>query len=214
MSARRAWTAAEDRVLRDRYSNSRTSDLARLLGRSERCIYDHAYTLGLRKSAEYLASPAAGRLDGIRGSSTRFKAGAPAWNKGQSYRAGGRSAETQFKPGQRPHTWLPVGAYRVNANGYLDRKITDTGYTPRDWVGVHRLVWSEAHGPIPAGHVVVFQPGRRTTQLGLITLDAVECISRAELAARNTIHRYPREVRGAIKLAAKLRRRIDEQEHR
>jgi hypothetical protein len=35
----------------------------------------------------------------------------------------------------------------------------------RNWVAVHRLVWEQAHGPVPPGHIVVFRPGRHTTDL-------------------------------------------------
>jgi hypothetical protein len=72
------------------------------------------------------------------------------------------------------------------------------------------MVWIEAHGPIPRGHVVVFKPGRNSTVLEDITADGLECISRQELAARNTIHRYPPALKQAIRLAAKLRRKLDE----
>ena len=58
---------------------------------------------------------------------------------------------TQFKKGQMPTTWMPIGSYRVNGDGYLDRKVSDTGYSPRDWRPVHQLVWIEAHGEILSG---------------------------------------------------------------
>jgi hypothetical protein len=123
-------------------------------------------------------------------------------NKGiKGYQAGGRSAQTQFKKGSVPCTWKPIGSYRVNADGYLDRKVTDTGYPPRDWAAVHRLVWIEAHGEIPAGHVVRFRDGMKTTDPQLLTVDRLECISRKENALRNAWHAtWPpelKEIKGA-----------------
>ncbi len=112
------------------------------------------------------------------------------------------------------NTWKPVGTYRINADGYLDRKIKDEGRPQDRWERVHRLVWIEHRGPIPEGHIVVFKPGRRTTDLEAITVDALECITRRELAARNTIQRYPPELQSAMRLAGKLRRRIHDAEHR
>jgi hypothetical protein len=117
-------------------------------------------------------------------------------------------AQTQFKDGSRPHTWVPVGSYRINGDGYLDRKVNDLpGPNTVRWKPVHRLVWSDAHGPVPEGCTVVFKPGRRTTVLELITVDAVECITRAELMARNSIHNLPpalveiHQLRGTLKRA-------------
>ena len=66
-------------------------------------------------------------------------------------------AETQFKPDTRPHTWKPIGSTRLSREGYLQRKISDTGYPPKDWVGVHILMWQEAHGPLPKGFAVSFR---------------------------------------------------------
>ncbi len=57
--------------------------------------------------------------------------------------------ETMFKKGQVGTRFMPIGSERINADGYLDRKVSATGYPPRDWVAVHRLLWIEHHGPIP-----------------------------------------------------------------
>lgn len=207
---RTPWTAEQLDTLRRLYAMTPTIQIAELIGRPLRATYAKATELGLRKAPEYFAAHQAGRTVGDRGRATRFQPGQTPWNKGTSYRPGGRCAETQFKPGQRPHTWRPVGTYRVNADGYLDVKITDDGRPQDRWERVHRLVWIEANGPIPRGHVVVFRPGRKSTVLEDITADALECISRQELAARNTIHRYPPALKQAIRLAAKLRRKLDE----
>ena len=140
---RRPWTEADRDLLRRHFPTMPTPELATLLGRTISTVYQNAYKLGLRKSDTYFAAGLGGRTGDGRGAATRFKPGQPSWNKGQRYIAGGRSAETRFKPGQLPHTWRPVGAYRIRADksgGYLEQKITDTHYTPRDWVPVHRLV--------------------------------------------------------------------------
>lgn len=209
---RNTWTPEQVEMLRMLYPMTPTAVIAELIGRPLRATYEKAASLGLRKAPAYYRAHRAGRTDGERGRSTRFQPGMTPWNKGISYDAGGRSPETQFKRGNRPHTWKPVGTYRVNADGYLDRKITDDGPAHKHWERVHRLVWIEAHGPIPEGHVVVFRPGRFSTELAEITLDALECISRQELARRNTIHRYPEPLKRVMRLAGRLRRKISEQQ--
>lgn len=206
------WTPEQLDTLRRLYAMTPTDEIARQIGRPVRATFEKAYALGLRKAPEYYQANRAGRTGDGRGAHTRFQPGQTPWNKGTSYRPGGRCAETQFKPGQRPHTWRPVGSYRVNADGYLDRKVSDTGYPPRDWVGVHRLVWIAANGPIPRGHVVVFRPGRRTTNVDEITPDALECISRKTLIERNTVHRHGPEIARLVQLRGAVNRQIRKHE--
>lgn len=206
------WTPTEIEMLRRNYPHVQTVVLADAMGLTVGKVYQQAARHGLKKSAEYLASEVACRLrrgDNL-GAAFRFKPGQVPFNKGTRFVAGGRSAETRFKPGSKPQTWMPVGTYRVNADGILDLKVADTQPSRLGWVGVHRLVWEKAHGPIPSGHAVVFRPGRKTADLAAITEDALECLSRADLARRNSIHRYPPALKQAMRLASKVRRQIDE----
>lgn len=208
---RRYWTDAEVERLVAAYPTTPTKVLAAALGHSVASTYGKAFELGLKKSAEYLAGPDACRLrrgDAI-GASTRFQPGIVPWNKGERFVAGGRSPETRFKPGSKPHNWLPIGSHRLSKDGTLQRKATDTGYPPRDWVSVHQLVWVEANGPLPAGHVVVFRPGRRTTDVEQITPDALECVSHAELMKRNSFHRLPKALAHCVQLRGAITRQIN-----
>ena len=108
----------------------------------------------------------------------------------------------------RSPTWLPVGSTRVSADGYLQRKISDTGY-PRDWKSIHILLWEEHVGPIPTGHCVCFKDNNKQN----VVIDNLELITRAERMRRNSIHRYPPELKSAIRVISKLKRTIQEVEH-
>lgn len=211
------WTAEEDAVLRDLYPTTPAKVVAARLERPLPAVYARANTFGLHKAPTFLASPASGRTTGLQGRDTRFKKGMTPWNKGTHYTAGGRSAETRFKKGtlngRAVQLIQPLGAYRVNADGYLDRKVRPDGPPQGRWKAVHRLVWIEAHGPIPTGHVVCFKPGRYTTELEKITPDALELVSRVELMSRNTLHRYPKEIALAIQLRGALVRKINAREN-
>lgn len=208
--SRKPWTEVEIELLRRNYADSLTTDIAAALGRSVLLVYSKANKLGLRKSAQFNASSQSGRLlkGGTLGQANQFKPGLVPWNKGKHYPASGRAVTTQFKPGQKPHTWVPIGSYRI-ADGILQRKCTDTGYSPSDFVSVHRLVWEAANGPVPAGHVAAFKPGRKTTELERITLDAVELLSRAQVMARNSVHRLPKQLVSLVQLRGVLNRRIN-----
>ena len=205
----RAWHAGEDGRLRALYPDFSTKKTARILGRSLFSVYGRAWNLGLKKSAAYLASPAANRLrrgDNV-GAAYRFKPGHVPFNKGlKGWSAGGRSVTTRFKKGQSSPRWkhITIGSTRVSKDGYLQKKMSETGYPPRDWVGVHILLWQEAQWPIPPGHCVCFKDGNKRN----IRLENLELVSRAENMRRNTIHRYPPELKKTIRLAGKLRRTL------
>lgn len=200
------WTAIDEEMLRQFYPHWPTALLAQAFGRTEHAVGQRAVLLGVRKSAEFMAANPCGRFQ---------PGGAPA-NKGlrRPGWAPGRMAEHQFRPG-RPahlaHNYRPIGSYRVDCSGILQRKVTDDPsiMPAQRWRSVHRLVWEAAHGPVPAGHVVVFVDGRRSTVPEEITLDRVELISRAELQRRNSIHtRLPEDVVQVIRLKAALKRKI------
>lgn len=211
MTVRGVWSAAELEVLALFYAEAPTSLLAATFDRPIEDVYRKARALGLRKSDAFRRDPKRSQCtDGTRGKETRFKPGHQSWNKGTKGLVLGGAA-TQFKKGHRPHTWVPVGSYRINGDGYLDCKLNDDpGPNTVRWKPVHRLVWEAAHGPVPPGHVVVFKPGRKTTDLALITLDAIELIARRELMARNTVHNLPPELVSVVRLRGVLVRKINQ----
>lgn len=207
---RRPWSAVDLVTLDHCYPGYKTEVLAEIFGRTLSQVYNMAAKRGLRKSPEFLASPAAGRTNGGQGAGTRFVKGLTPWNKGISFNPGGRSVEARFKQGQKPKNTLPVGSYRITKDGTLQRKIGEAGgNNSMRWRGVHELVWVEANGPVPPKHIVVFMPGMRTAELAEITLDKVECISLAENMKRNTLHRLPKELAELAQLRGALNRQIN-----
>lgn len=99
----------------------------------------------------------------------------------------------------------PVDAERLRNDGYLIRKVTDTGRGLRDWKEVHVLVWEEANGPVPPGHIVIFGDGDKSN----VQLENLECISRREHIARHSIINLPDELKEVIWLKGALVRRIN-----
>ena len=215
MSARKVWSAVDTELLRLHYADSRTEDLAVVLSTTVPKVLGKANSMGLKKSPELVAQMAREAMDrpdhGAR--KHNFPKGHVPANKGLR-RPGfvaGDMARTQFKKGNRPHTWVPVGSYRVNPDGQLEVKLNDDPgpYFVR-WKPVHRLVWEAKHGPVPAGMKLAFKPGMKTTDPKLITVDVLELLTHAELMARNTIHRYPDDLKKAIRLVAKVKRKLHE----
>ena len=68
--------------------------------------------------------------------------------------------------------------------------------------------WTEA-GPVPAGHAVVFLPGRFSTKAEDIAADALELITRKALMARNSVQRLPKPLADLTRLRAVITRTIN-----
>lgn len=187
------WTESADALLAELYRQFSAGECAARLGCTKPAINNRVNKLGLKK-------PEGQTNAGC------FKAGMVPWNKGKPFDSGGRSHQTRFKPGNKPQTWHPVGHERVTNDGYRERKMTDTGVTRRDYVGLHILLWREHHGDIPAGHAVVFSNGDKTD----IRIDNLECITRRELMRRNSCHtNYPKPLCKLIQLRGAINRQIN-----
>lgn len=212
---RRLWTVPEIRLLKKLYPDHPASHVAKLLGIAVHRVHSKAARLGLKKSAAFLASDRSGRIQrghtNPRMIAARFKKGHVPANKGLR-RPGwhaGRMRETQFKKGQFPILHDPefyvLGALRVNTDGYVDMR---TSFEPgsRGWTPLHRILWEDKHGPLPEGYCLRFIDGDRAN----CCLENIECITRAENARRNSIHRLPPDLKAAIQLNGQLKRRIRE----
>jgi len=160
--------------IKETFPGRRPTELTEMFNRR----FGTGYTTGVVTSAAYRNGCKNGiRNKGENGVSTRFVKGQAAHNSGKKgWQPGGRSVETQFKPGCSLNR-KPVGSERVGYDGYHWVKTAD----PRTWRMKHRLVWEAANGPVPDGHVIVFADGDRSnTGLGNLLL-----ISRRELAVMN-----------------------------
>ena len=207
----RAWTEAEDAAIRDLYATHSAGEIAAHLGRTKGAVFQRAHNLGLKKTREWIAQRTAQVMadPDHGGRSAQFRPGEEPWNKGKHYQPGGRCAETQFKPGvlqgRALALWHPVGSLRIDADGYLQRKINDDLPMHKRWRAEHLVIWEAAHGPLPAGHAVVFKDGNKQH----VELDNLELVSRAELMRRNTVHRYGKEIAAVAQLAGAITRQIN-----
>ena len=108
-----------------------------------------------------------------------------------------------FKPGRKPHNTKEDNAMSIRRDTsgrlYYYSKLADS-----KWILTHRLVWEQANGPIPAKHIVRFIDGNTMN----LELSNLECIPMGENAKRNTIHRFPDDLKKLIRLKAKLNKTI------
>lgn len=207
----RHWTDSEVDLLKQRYPDEPASAIAAALDRTVPQIYGKAKKLGLAKSEDFKTSPASGRLQpGSRvGLSGQFMPGHAPANKGiKGWNAGGRSAETRFKKGHintGAKAERPLGAERINSDGYLERKVRMDLRGALRWAPVHRLNWIEANGPIPPGHSLAFKDGNRLN----VGLGNLELISDQEKMRRNSIHNLPPALKEVVTLRGAIVRKIN-----
>lgn len=202
------WTTTELQSLASLYPDTSNAVLSRVFNRPARAIGLKARSMGLKKSAKFMAYE-----------SGRIRPGQTPWNKGVKGSTGTQAGclATQFRPGRDPseaRNYRPIGSLRITKDGYLEQKTTDdqSVYPARRWVAMHRIVWERENGQVPPGHIVVFRQGMLTTDTDLITVDRLECITRAENMRRNTCHRYGKEVAQLIQLRGVITRKIREKE--
>lgn len=199
------YTPNEDALLVERYANTLSSELAVIIGVSERSIYNRARKLGLRKSREHIVL--IGKMSSNHPDSIehRFKKGHIPANKGQRMpdEIYAKCKATMFHKGNIPPNKVSVGTEIIESkDGYVKVKTAE----PNVWEYKHRLVWQENNGAIPEGFIIQFRNGNRTD----CRIENLYMISRAEqLRTQNSLAaRYPEELRSLIYLKGSLKRRI------
>ena len=208
---RRPWSTADLAQLRRLYPEQSTSRIAPVLRRSVPAVQAIAHKLGLTKSAAFRAAQRAFQEQRFRTdprlTARRFAPGHVPANKGvKGWQSGGRSRETQFKPG---HTyWDPeiycVGALRINTYGELQIKI---GPGPRSWIALGRYVWAMEFGRgrlPPRGWKVCYRNGDAHDTRP----ENLELRSDADVMRRNSVHNLPPPLVQVIQLQGVLKRRL------
>lgn len=171
----RVFTDEEDEYLRELTLSDHTyREMARL--HNER-FPDHQITIKQCKcwrSRHHCFSKLTGRFE---------KGHVPA-NKGTHPPTVGRMAETQFKKGNVPYDYKPIGTisrrHDKNGHDYYWIKIKD----PKTWQPLHVKIWTDANGPVPKGSIVTFCNGDTLD----CRLDNLICITRSEHAVMNHMH--------------------------
>jgi hypothetical protein len=91
------------------------------------------------------------------------------------------SKGTQFKKGDIPANYKPIGSERIDRDGYTLVKVSDHKDWHKRWRHKHKVVWEKANGPIPKGCCVLFGDGNRLNY----DLNNLIIVTRAQLAILN-----------------------------
>lgn len=194
-------------IIRKLFSNMKTKDLADKLGLSYSQVANRAYSMGLKKSHKFKISDKSGRHNVIEvGKKTRFQPGHVPFNKGikMPNHVYDKVKHSMFKKGHRPQNWKPDGSIveRNDKSGrtYLYYKVKDS-----HWILYHNKIWMDYHGKIPAKHIISFRDGNTLN----CDINNLQLLSMSENVKRNSIHRFPEELKEVIKLKQKLNKKIN-----
>lgn len=191
------WTEERDQQLRDIYSDKTNLEIAKIMGLKESQIVARACALKLKKSKEFMRKCCM---------KSAFRKGHVPYNKGMkqedymSEETIKRTMKTRFQKGIIPHNTKPVGSERINKDGYVMVKSSKGMFRPK-----HIVLWEEAYGKVPKGHMVIFKDGDRRN----IKIENLEMISFEENMKRNSMYRYPEEIQKVLRTIGVLNRKIN-----
>lgn len=207
------WTDEEIEQLKVLYPNIKNSDISLMTGRNISGIASKAKSLGIRKSEAFFNDPImSGRNLQNCGKDTRFKKGNKPHNTGKKLEEWmpketiEKFKKTQFKKGTIPHNALPVGSEVIR----FDKRARKT-YAMIKIEGCNKLIYKhvyifETHYnlKLKRGENIIFKDGNTSN----LSIENLECITNIELMNRNTIHRYPVELKAKMIKISKLKRII------
>lgn len=202
------WNKKDDQKLKDLYENTSISDLENILQRTKSSIYQRARKLNLSKPEN------SGRFKkGVSQiNSGSFKKGQTPFNKGLkqtewlSKKGLEKVSKTKFKQGHTPHNNRPIGSERIQKDCYVYVKVAE----PKTWRLKHHVIWERATGEKvdTKKNIISFKNNDSTD----IRIENLECIDRKTGMKRNTIHRFPDELKLTIRILSKLNKTIQNAE--
>jgi len=197
------------------YPTMDTKEIVKKYNVSTSQIYNLVHYHNVKKCQEYLDNwKLSGRGRMIHyGKKHRYTKGSTPFNKGRkmaeyvSQESIDKIKKTTFKKGNLPHNTLSDGAVTLRKDksgvAYYYYRISKA-----KWIPYHHKLWSDVHGEIPKGYIVVFKD-RNTLNC---KLENLELITRRENMQRNSFQRYPNELKQVIKTLTKLKKTINGKE--
>jgi hypothetical protein len=164
----RAFKISEEKFIREHYGEIPLSKIAEHLGRRKSTVMQHIKQMGLELTPEQRAK-----------AKNTFPKGHKPHNAGT--KGVMKSNCTSFKPGQLPHNTKEDGAISIRHKRGDNHAYKFIRVAKAKWKLLHRVIWEQAHGAIPAGHIVTFMDCDTMN----CELDNLELITMAQNVVRN-----------------------------
>ena len=205
MIGKTSFTNDEDEFIKSNYLEIPVKTIASILNRSGCGISGRLKALGLKIPQE---------LADARKAKGMYRAGQIPSNKGKKQiefmtaDAIEKTKATRFKKGHIPNNSKDdreeVKRRDTSGRFYWMIKLPEN----RKLVFKHIWIWEKENGPVPKGYNIIFKNGNSLDCL----YENLECISNAELMVKNSLHRFPEELRSLIQLKGALKRQINKLE--
>lgn len=196
---RRFWTQKEIEILQEIYPEVYSKEAARILNKNLHSVYNKAFALKLKKSDSFMEMKKEKEAQTLRihGVKSRFKKGQPAHNKGlpMQEHVKEKIKHTQFKKGSIPPNVKYDGHERIDVDGYVLFRLS-----PGNYVYKHRHLYEQVHGAIPEGYIIIFKDGNKLN----FDINNLQAITKRENMLRNSIQRFPEELKSVIFLVKKI----------
>lgn len=184
-------TPEQQAELKQLYLHHSASKIAEMFGVTLSVVRNNLHNLGIKKESKI--------------NTGQYKIGDVPFNKGKKMpqHVYERVKHTMFKKGNKPPNMKYEGYESLDSKGYI--KMHHNGRMRLK----HRVIWESVNGKMPANCVIIFINGDNRD----FRIENLECITRAENMKRNSIQRYPIEVKQVIRLKNKLIRKIKEKQN-
>lgn len=199
-SSKTTTTPEIDKYITEQYLLQNVKQLARSIGRSATFIKTRLKRLNLNVPKELREAR-----------KRKFVKGSVPANKGKklhefmSQEGIAKSSATRFKKGNLPANLKEIGYERINIDGYVEIRVKES-YQRNNFILKHRHIYQEHFGvKLKTTDIIVFKDGNRLN----FDINNLEKTTKNELLRRNSIHRYPEEIKEIIRLKGKLKRTIE-----
>lgn len=201
---RHHWTPDEISYLIAHYPDETAGEVAGTLGVGNGVVYRKAYELELKKSEKFKQSEKSRiiRQQTEQMKESWFKKGQKPWNDGKKGYMGANRGS--FQKGHLPVQTRHDGAISIRKDK-AGKAYQYIRVEKAVWERLSVKIWTDAHGKLQPGMVVIFKDGNTMN----CVLENLESITTAENMRRNSITRYPAELRSVLYQLSKLKKQIN-----
>ena len=208
---KKLWTEPELIILKKEYPTTQSILIAQKLNRTVKAIYSQANLMNLKKTEEFNRSESSGRMrDGEFGKASRFQKNHVSFNTGMKWddfmtiQGKANSLRTTFKKGHLPKNTLHDGMITTRTDSKTKRTYKFIRIALGKWQMLHVYNWEQVNGKLPKDKILAFKGSTDDC-----SLDNLILITRAENMKRNSIQRYPEEIKQTIRVLTKLKKTIN-----
>ena len=196
-----SYTSEQDQYIRDNYLTMPVKRIASDINGSSTGVYGRLKAMELTIPENVVEQ---------RKKESQFKHGIIPANKGKkqpeymTQESIERTKGTRFHKGNLPHNTYGQDNIIVDRKDKTGIKYQWIKLSHGKWRALHVHLWLQSFGKIPKDYIIIFKDGNTKN----CSLDNLEAITRKENMLRNSIQRFPKELKEVIILNSKIKNKI------